>query len=1166
MNFIKNENGQRITKLILFISLTLNVLPVEGQLMQNNFYLNDEIKFERLAIENGLSNNIAFAMTQDKKGFMWFATLDALIKYDGYTLTRYQNNSQDSNSLGDNIVMSVYEDHSGLIWVGTAGGGGVNSFDPQTEQWKRYPHDPRNKNSMGKGSIEGIAEDSSGMLWFGSTDGLTRYNPKTNQFKVFENDQADKYSLSNNRVYSIVEDKAGMLWIGTERGVNLFDPKEERFYVMRGDLKDSLQIEKNTIHYIYKDKKGLLWLSSFGDGLFVIDPDSKKCIAHYSYDPNDPNSIGHPIVFAITQDLMGCYWISTGGGLYQFNPQTRVFALYENKSYLPRTETKGHIIKTDRAGIVWIGTMGRGVIYFSPHQRKFNRYLNDEASMVFGSGSNRIKSIFKSTDNRLYVATSQNLLKFNPDKNDFEEVWQLKTIMRNGEYFFLTTACEEKPGIFWLGTDQAGIIRYDSHTQKVTFLQNNSLDTGSLANNWVNVLYTDRGGKIWVGTEGGKLQWYDATAKKFVRYKYLSENEGAPLNAGIRFIYEDSKGDFWLGIKAFHMGLGGNGLYHINMTTGEINHFMHKPGQLNTLSNNSVTCFYEDLKGIFWMGTYGGGLNRLDARSGKITVYTKENGLLSNTVQGLAGDRAGNLWIMADEGITRFNTTTLKTKQFGQADGLATSPLGVESDDYTAYLSMESAEGDIYFGSNNGHNGIIKFHPSSIKENNFQPPVVITQFKVFDKSYPIEGKELSLAYNRNFFDIEFAALSYLSSGKNQYAYKLEGVDNDWVNNGTQRIAHYTNVSPGKYTFHVKGSNSDGVWSEQDASLIIIIHPPWWLSWWAYTLYGLLIVSSIWAFIYYRSCNLLRQKRLLENQVAERTAEVVHQKEELQITLEDLKSTQSQLIQSEKMASLGELTAGIAHEIQNPLNFVNNFSEVNTELIKEIQDERRKTQDKRDEKLEDELLHDIVQNQEKINHHGKRAADIVKGMLQHSRSSSGVKEPTNINALADEYLRLAYHGLRAKDKSFNATMKTDFDETIGSINIVPQDIGRVILNLITNAFYVVNERQKLLANSHELLANYEPTVSVSTRKEGSKVLVSVKDNGNGIPKKILDKIFQPFFTTKPTGQGTGLGLSLSYDIVKAHAGEIKVETLSAEAAAQAGKEGEGSEFIIHLPIV
>ena len=264
---------------------------------------------------------------------------------------------------------------------------------------------------------------------------------------------------------------------------------------------------------------------------------------------------------------------------------------------------------------------------------------------------------------------------------------------------------------------------------------------------------------------------------------------------------------------------------------------------------------------------------------------------------------------------------------------------------------------------------------------------------------------------------------------------------------------------------------------------------------------------------------------------------------LEKTLSDLKDTQSQLIQSEKMASLGELTAGIAHEIQNPLNFVNNFSEVSNELIVEMNDEL----DKGDINEAKAIASDIRQNLEKINHHGKRADAIVKGMLQHSQASTGQKEPTDINKLADEYLRLAYHGLRAKDNTFNATLKTNFDESIGNINSVPQDIGRVLLNLINNAFYVVDEKKKQIGDG------YEPTVSVSTKKMSDKILISVKDNGNGIPQKILDKIFQPFFTTKPTGQGTGLGLSLSYDIIKAHGGEIKVET----------KEGEGATFIIQL---
>ena len=281
---------------------------------------------------------------------------------------------------------------------------------------------------------------------------------------------------------------------------------------------------------------------------------------------------------------------------------------------------------------------------------------------------------------------------------------------------------------------------------------------------------------------------------------------------------------------------------------------------------------------------------------------------------------------------------------------------------------------------------------------------------------------------------------------------------------------------------------------------------------------------------------------------------------LESTLSNLKATQSQLVQSEKMASLGELTAGIAHEIQNPLNFVNNFSEVNTELI----DEAGEEMDKGNISEAKIILNDIKANEEKINHHGKRADAIVKGMLQHSRSSSGVKELTDINKLADEYLRLAYHGLRAKDKTFNATMITDYDETIGNINIIPQDIGRVILNLINNAFYAVHEREKLMANSQQLIASaYVPTVWVSTKKIGDKVLIIVKDNGPGIPQKILDKIFQPFFTTKPTGQGTGLGLSLSYDIVKAHGGELSVRTPLEKVET---KEGEGAEFIIQLPLI
>jgi two-component system, NtrC family, sensor kinase len=324
--------------------------------------------------------------------------------------------------------------------------------------------------------------------------------------------------------------------------------------------------------------------------------------------------------------------------------------------------------------------------------------------------------------------------------------------------------------------------------------------------------------------------------------------------------------------------------------------------------------------------------------------------------------------------------------------------------------------------------------------------------------------------------------------------------------------------------------------------------------------GLLILLIVAGGLWRR--NVYKQKSfvLLQKQ----KQEIDSQKQKVETTLEELKSTQVQLIQSEKMASLGELTAGIAHEIQNPLNFVNNFSEVNNELIEELKMENGKW--KMQNNAEHELLNNIKENNEKIIHHGKRADAIVKGMLQHSRTSSGQREPTDINALCDEYLRLAYHGLRAKDNSFNATINTDFDHSIGKINIISLDIGRVLLNLYNNAFYAINERQKaedernmvepkaLYPTTSTVHLKYAPTVLVSTKKIGDGISICVVDNGNGIPRKIVDKIFQPFFTTKPTGQGTGLGLSLAYDIVKAHGGEINVET----------KDGEETAFIVMLP--
>jgi signal transduction histidine kinase len=450
----------------------------------------------------------------------------------------------------------------------------------------------------------------------------------------------------------------------------------------------------------------------------------------------------------------------------------------------------------------------------------------------------------------------------------------------------------------------------------------------------------------------------------------------------------------------------------------------------------------------------------------------------------------------------------------------------------------------LYFGDTSGY---YFFDPSSFLISK-PPEILFTNFSIGNQ--PVKPSEngalqtelwkaekISIGYDQNGFAFEFIPVDYNNPPENHTLYKLENYDNEWRITTNPGKAYYYNVPPGKYIFKVKASNNMGVWAGKDIS--VTIAPPWWRTWWAYCLYGLLFIIVV--YLVHRV-----QKQRVINAERERTRErELEQAKEIEKAYHELKVTQSQLIQSEKMASLGELTAGIAHEIQNPLNFVNNFSEVNKELIEEMKKEMLAGNQEEAISLAD----NVIENEEKINHHGKRADAIVKGMLQHSRSSTGQKEITDINALVNEYLRLSYHGMRAKDKSFNATRHTDFDNSVGKINIIPQDIGRVLLNLFNNAFYSVTEKKK-----HQT-EGYEPIISVSTKRISDKVEIRVRDNGIGIPQKVLDKIYQPFFTTKPTGEGTGLGLSLSYDIItKEHNGTIKANT----------KEGEFAEFIIQLP--
>ena len=520
-------------------------------------------------------------------------------------------------------------------------------------------------------------------------------------------------------------------------------------------------------------------------------------------------------------------------------------------------------------------------------------------------------------------------------------------------------------------------------------------------------------------------------------------------------ILEDSKNNLLIGTNT-------GGITRLNRNNGKFSAFLDPFNGPYIVSGSILE---EKQTGNYWVGDYFHGLLLMNQQGKLIKKFDRSNGLSSNTVFGIIKDPRGILWISTNNGICRFDPVTEKIIQFNDLNGL-------QGQEFNPMSFCSTADGQIYFGGLNGVNAV---YPGQIKIDTIAPKVVLTDLDISGKpallgkegQMPVHisiAKKFTLKYDQNDLTFHFTAIHYTRGEESRFAYRLSPNDKDWIQAGSLREVRYTNLSPGTYTFTVKAANADGIWNETGTSVTIVILPPWWKTWWAYTLYLVALISSVLGFIAYRSAALRKENKLLENKVELRT-------NELKVSLENLKAAQAQLIQSEKMASLGELTSGIAHEIQNPLNFVNNFSDLNADLIEEMKEEIVKGN--MDEI--NALAADIGENEKKINQHGKRAEAIVKGMLEHSRSSSGVKSMTDINKLTAEYFRLAYHGIMAKDQLFHVAMNSDYDETIGQINIVSGDIGKVILNLVNNAFYAVSEQKK----SGGTL--YEPAVSDSTKK-------------------------------------------------------------------------------------
>jgi signal transduction histidine kinase/ligand-binding sensor domain-containing protein len=1109
--------------------------------------------FTNFTTDDGLALDAVTCSLMDKSGNLWFGTSSGGIsRYDGKSFTTFTSDQ----GLANNNVLSIKEDKSGNLWFGTKGGG-VSCYDGRSFTTFTFAKDLANN------SVLSIAEDKSGNLWFGTGGGgVLRCDPSAlsrTGLKSFTN-FTDEQGLANNTVNCIAEDKSGNLWFGTNGGgVSRLNADGKSFF----NYNSAQGLANNIVNSIMEDKSGNLWFGTTGGGVSQLSRD-RRSFTNFT----NARGLANNDVRCIAEDKSGNLWFGTNsGGVSRYNGKS--FTTFSTGQGLAGNWV--YSIVEDKMGNLWFGTYGGGVSRYDG--RSFTNFSSKQ-----GLTWDEPRCIAEDKTGNLWFGTNGGGVS-RYDGKSFTNFTISQGLANN----FIWSIADDRLGILWFGTYGGGVSRYDGKSF-TTFTS-----AQGLADNRVRNIVEDKSGNLWFGTDGGgvsRLTGDGGSITNFTTFQGLANNR-------VRSIAEDKWGNLWFGTY-------GGGVSRLSRDLKSITNFTTTQG----LADNIILCIASDKSGNLWFGTPEGlsFMNREEVmKPGEINdrVNNKDNnkrflfktfktkdGLPDNFVTQVMQLPDGKMAVGTNRGITFFNPAPGYPDGFTSLSGIeiynSVSGYPVKDVNVGQNCMYQDSRGIIWAGTGNDKTMLVRFDPSALHINNNSPTLFIQSIKVNEenicwndiikkskvRSEVLGGAEciinpaniveevttmgkvltgperenmrlhfggikfdsitrfnhipenLILPYRHNKITFEFGAIEVDKPNSVQYQYILIGYDKEWSPVLKKTSATFGNISEGTYTFKVKAQSPNGVWCTPVTYTFKVL-PPWYRSWWAYLVYTLAFLLALRIFSKYRERRLRAEKEKLEKKVEERTSE--------------LKEMQSQLVQQEKLASLGALTAGIAHEIKNPLNFVNNFAELSNELLEEL-----KTAGNEEEKQG--IMQTLRQNLEKINHHGKRADSIVKSMLEHSRSGTGEKQLTDINKLCDEYLNLAYHGMRANLKDFNCTIERNFEENLPKLNIVPQDISRVLLNLINNAFYAIKDKP-------------DATLTLTTMATANSVIIKIKDNGTGIPEDVRRKIFEPFFTTKPAGSGTGLGLSLSFDIIKAHGGKIEVDS----------KENEYTEFKISLPV-
>ena len=1071
-----------------------------------NFYIfsiaeDVEYKFRHLTTEDGLSSNHINTIFKDSKGFMWFGTDEGLDRYDGYSVKSFRCYPADSSTLSGNDVIAISEMDNGKLLIGTSLNG-LNLLDVATEKFTRFRNLPGLSEYLGSSKINTIVKDSNDIFWIGTNTGLIKYQASTGSIDQFLPDTLDKNNESNN-INAIFKESADKYWLGTNNGLFHCYPKSEICteipLISKGS--DSKKWEK-IINCIYKDSEGTIWIGTHW-WLYAFSEGNQSWIGSPGFytDQYTPNNLN---ILSITeQDSYGKHylWMVSWGGLDRYDYESKTFLSFLTDPLNPEAIRSYYLTSlcSDESGLLWIGTKKSGIEIVNIQRNIFERHLtrhfssassflvdpleniwvgiSDDGLMKMDSNMNpvsfykfrlpgeetqgtcRIYNFFLDSDNDIWIGDNQlmnqGLFIFNREKEWFEPVssdYLLKcTTPRSGEPFFVNAILEDSKGNFWFGTDHG---LYTSTKENKRFLNYHPLkvsDTIFHLNIWDLWIDTHQG--LWIATENyGLLYLHDLASNRKTNDELNSNNiKQFPFEGKIYDIYTDKNDKSWLATSS--------GLFKI------------------------------DLKDTSMIPA---------ADSGEL--------IMNIQIYNIGGDTAGYLWINSNEGLIRYDpseTCVVQLKKYTISDGLP-------FDQYQDRSFYQAPDGRIFLGGIWGTaDGFLVFNPNNIKDNKNIPEIAVTDFKVEQKPFKLDSaissiRHIFLDYDQNFFSFEFAVLDYVNPELNQYAYYLEGLEDDWIEAGNRRFANYTGVSPGTYTFKVKGSNNDGYWNKNGTSLEITILPPPWRTWWAYTLYGLAITALLWGW----------RKYDLRRQSLKQALEVEHLEREKLKELDSMKS---------------RFFANISHEFRTPL----------TLILGPL------------EKMKESASHEIKNDLVMVQRNARRLQKLINQLLDLSKIESAkmklqaheVNLVKTVKGIVQSFESLA------EQKKINLEFKSEKDVIPAYADL--DKLEKILANLLSNAF-------KFTADGGSIIINMALKQSPQSKGDGG-VLIQISDSGTGIAPDKLPRIFDRFYQEDGPyagdQKGTGIGLALTKELVELHHGTIRVESMP----------GKGTTFTITLPL-